>query len=633
MTSDLAARARRAGVALSYEDWAGKRVDVAAESVERVLAALGAPPVHAPGAPGGAEPGADDPDTADSATANPGPEPTGHPLTAVPRVPPGTGRLWGWQLQLYQLRSETSWGIGDYRDLTTAARAFAAQGADAILVNPLHAMTPPAPGESVQNSPYFPSSRRFCDQLGIAIEELAEYAAATPERRAEVSALRPPNSERIDRDAVWSAKRAALALLKPSDAESSDAAAGGPDPVVRREFGVFCALAEVHGGDWRNWPEELRRPGVAASAAADPRQVELHVWMQEKARGQLLAAQTAATEAGMTVGLIHDLAVGVDPGGADAWSSQDELASDFTIGAPPDSFNQLGQDWGLPPWRPDRLAATNYAPLREVARAALSLGGGLRVDHVMGLFRLWWVPPGESAREGTYVSYDGRAMLDVITSEAAAVGAMVIGEDLGTVAAAVTEGLTEADVLGSAVLWFETDADGVPLPAASWRESAAASVSTHDLPTASGQIAGEPARVRAGLGQLGHSLAAEQERAGRAQAQLEDRLRTEGLLTPGASTAEIVEAMHRMLLRSPSRLVLFAPADAVGDLRQPNLPGTTDAYPNWRLPLADGAGVTVGLEAFLAHPVTGRLAALAREHVGARVGAASGGTSTVPPDR
>lgn len=602
MTDDLQTRADAAGVSTSYEDWSGTRIEVAAESVERVLAALGEP-----------APRADPPRAAQQ-----------HTLTKVPRIPLA-GRAWGWQLQLYQLRSAQSWGIGDYRDLTTAAIAFAAQGADAVLVNPLHAMTPPAPGGHVQNSPYFPSSRRFADQLGIAVQDLPEYAEASSALKAQIDALTPPNTERIDRDAVWAAKRAALALLAPnggvpnggvpSSGVPTGGGSGAPDPAVLREFGVFCALAEVHGNDWRTWPAQLRRPGAAATMAADAEAADLHVWMQLKARDQLLAAQTAATSAGMTIGLIHDLAVGVDPGGADAWLSQDDLAAGFTIGAPVDSFNQLGQDWGLPPWRPDRLAATDYQPLREVVRAALGLGGGLRVDHVMGLFRLWWVPVGDSASTGTYVSYDGRAMLDVIASEAAVVGAIVIGEDLGTVSPAVTEALTKADVLGSAVLWFETDASDVPLPAAEWREAAAASISTHDLPTAYGQLAGEPTRIRGELGQLGHPLAVEQARAARSQSLLEDRLRAEGLLAAAASPADIVEAMHLMLLASPSRLVLFAPSDAVGDLRQPNLPGTTDEYPNWRLPLADGLGMTVGLEAFLAHPGTARLARLARDRL------------------
>ena len=293
--------------------------------------------------------------------------------------------------------------------------------------------------------------------------------------------------------------------------------------------------------------------------------------------------------------------------------SQDDLAGGYSIGAPPDSFNQLGQDWGLPPWRPDRLAATDYEPLREVARAALRLGGGLRIDHVMGLFRLWWVPVGESAREGTYVSYDGRAMLDVITTLAAEAGAVVIGEDLGTVSPAVTEALTEAGVLGSAVLWFETDADDVPLPAAKWREAAAASVSTHDLPTAYGQLAGEPARVRHELGQLGHSLEDEQARAARNESLLEERLRAEGLLSDDATPRG-----DRRGHAPHAASVAVAPGAVRagrrgGDLRQPNLPGTTDEYPNWRIPLADGYGRTVGLEEFLAHPGTARLAELARE--------------------
>jgi len=610
---DLQARAAAAGVATSYDDWAGRPVPVAAASVERVLAALEGPPPPAVR-------------VVRSDTATPGVERAADgtvTITAPVGLPVGRAsggeRVWGWQVQLYQLRSARSWGLGDYADLATLVTAVAAQGAGVVLVNPLHAVTPVAP---VQPSPYFPSSRRFASQVYVAVDALPEYTAAAPALRAQVDALRPVAAERIDHDAAWVARRAAFALLVPSDVPVE----AGEHGREVEGFAVFCALAEAHGADWRDWPEQLRRPGPAAEAAADPDLVRLHRWVQQRAVEQLDAAQSAARAAGMSVGVVHDLAVGVSPAGADAWLLQDDLASGFTTGAPPDSFNQLGQDWALPPLRPDRLAATAYAPFRDVVRAALAHGGGLRIDHVMGLSRLWWVPEGGSAADGTYVHYDAEAMLAIVALEAAAVGALVVGEDLGTVSPEVTRLLARDGVLGSAVLWFEKDGDRL-LPPSAWRPSAAASVSTHDLPTAAGFLDGEPVRVRHELGQLAHGFEEEERRFAADRAALLAGLRCEGLLapadgptgTPGASdtapdptsdTAPVVNAMHRFLARTPSRVVLLAPADAVGDLRQPNLPGTTDEYPNWRLPLADGTGAEVGLEAFLASPATARLAAL-----------------------
>jgi 4-alpha-glucanotransferase len=313
----------------------------------------------------------------------------------------------------------------------------------------------------------------------------------------------------------------------------------------------------------------------------------------------------------MPVGIVHDLAVGVDPGGADAWGLQDVLAIDVTVGAPPDSFNQQGQDWRLPPWRPDRLAEAGYGPYRDMLRAVLRSAGGVRIDHVMGLFRLWWVPPGASAADGTYVYYDDEALLGVLALEAHRAGALVVGEDLGTVEPRVAEALAERNILGSAVLWFERDAatDG-PLPPARWREQVMASVTTHDLPTAAGFLADEHVRVRAELGQLGHSVEEEQARVAKERSELLDLLRAEGLLTADASREDTVLAMHAVLAEAPSRLVLAALGDAVGDLRQPNLPGTVDQYPNWRLPVADSSGRPVTLEELESSDRVRRLAAL-----------------------
>jgi 4-alpha-glucanotransferase len=316
----------------------------------------------------------------------------------------------------------------------------------------------------------------------------------------------------------------------------------------------------------------------------------------------------------MAIGVVHDLAVGTDPAGADGWALQDALAHGARIGAPPDSFNQQGQDWGMPPWHPRGLAELGYAPVRDMLRSLLRYAGGVRIDHVLGLFRAWWVPADGSARDGTYVSYDADALLGVITLEAAKAGAVVIGEDLGTVPPGVRRTLRERGVLGTSVLWFERDqpADGKPgglVPPNRWREEAAASVTTHDLPTALGWLRGEHVKVRASLGLLDDpdaELASWQ----RERTELVALLVDHGLTRSDADEDALVLALHTFLAATPCRVVLAAPADAVGDLRQPNLPGTTDEYPNWRLPIADAAGRAMFLGDLLADPRTSRLAAV-----------------------
>jgi 4-alpha-glucanotransferase len=287
------------------------------------------------------------------------------------------------------------------------------------------------------------------------------------------------------------------------------------------------------------------------------------------------------------------------------------------VGAPPDSFNQQGQDWGLPPWRPDRLEETGYAPYREMVQAVLRRGGGLRVDHILGLFRLWWVPQGSTAADGTYVSYDAHAMLGILALEASRTGGLIVGEDLGTVPPQASVALAERGVLGSVVLWFERDDPDQQTvrftPPETWRELAMASVSTHDLPTAAGFLAAEHVRIRADLGLLGRPREQEAAAARREKDALLDLLRSEKLLAAHASTEDVVLAMHAVLLRSPARVVLASPADAIGDLRQPNLPGTTDEYPSRRLPIADAAGEPVSYEQLRDDPRVARLARMLSE--------------------
>ena len=616
MDSALEELAAKHGVATWYRDAQRRRVDVDADVVRRVLALLGvgadtSAQVHdslaasrKPKLPGTVvlrqgqsreigdsgvlsdEHGAEMPITgmlpADLALGWYSLT-TGEAHTTVlvaPPTLPEPPRTWGWMLQLYALRSARSWGVGDLGDLREfIAWTATAHGAGAVLVNPLHAVTPTHP---VQPSPYSPSSRRFVNPLYLRIADIEPYRRGDPALRAEVDALQGGSGNdsgeaRIDYDAVWQAKRGALELLWRAE--------GSPCPAMSdglRDFTTFCALAERHGPRWSRWPSELRHP---ATASADPQRMAFHAWVQQQCTEQLAATRDAAR--GMAIGVVHDLAVGVDPEGADAWALQDVLANGVTVGAPPDIFNQQGQDWGLPPWRPDRLAATGYAAYRDMLRAVLAHADGLRIDHVAGLWRVWWVPPGASPAQGTYVHYDATAMLAALALEAHRAGAVVVGEDLGTVEPEVTEALAAQRMLGCTVLWFarDEDAPGQPLLAPrQWPQRAAASISTHDLPTAVGFLRGEHVRARAALGLL-NDEAAEWAQARTQRAELVGLLRAEGLLRDGETEDDIVVAMHALLARTPCQLLLASPYDVLGEVRQPNLPGTIDEYPNWRLPL------------------------------------------------
>ncbi|WP_026422012.1 4-alpha-glucanotransferase [Actinokineospora inagensis] len=492
--------------------------------------------------------------------------------TRLPEVPRG----WGWMVQLYALHTPGSWGIGDYRDLRHLVNRAKADDAHAVLVSPVAAGALTKP---VRKSPYSPSSRRFLNPLHLAVTDLPEFAAADAPLRARVEALRPELGDRIDHDGVWAAKTAAFDLL---DLDLPDLAA--LDPALL-DFATFSAIAERHGPDWRTWPAGLRHPGspeVATARADLADRVAFHAWLQQRSGQQLDRVRESAR--GMRTGVIHDLPVGVDPGGADGWSLQDVLASRVTVGAPPDAFSPLGQDWVLPPMRPDKLVEQGYRPLRDMIRAVLSHGDGIRVDHVMGLWRLWWIPPGEGPERGTYVHYDGEAMLGVLALEAHRANAVVIGEDLGTVPEYVTEDLQDRGVLSCAVAWFQRDRDNRPLPSDRYPRQAAASISTHDLPTASGFLAGEHVRVRTELGLL-KDPAAERVTAEAERAAIIGMLAAEGLVGPDPTVDEIVPALHRFIARTPCALVFAAPQDLIGELRQPNLPGTVDQYPNWRLPL------------------------------------------------
>jgi 4-alpha-glucanotransferase len=552
-----------------------------------------------------------------TATAPDGRTAEAHLVVAPPRLTTSTARSYGLLVQLYSLFSQRSWGMGDLGDLAElGAWAGRALGAGFVQVNPLHAAVPGAPTDP---SPYRPSSRRFPDPVHLRIEDIPEYAyVADGERlrtlRGRAAELRASVLEKgalIDRDAVWALKREALEMIREVELGPGRRAAYvdflAEQGQALEDHATWYALAEVHGSDWSRWPAGLRDPRSAETARARGElmdRVDFHSRLAWLTDAQLTEAQRTAREAGMPVGIVHDLAVGVHPQGADAWAQQEYFAAGMSVGAPPDAFNARGQDWGLPPWRPDRLAESGYAPYRRLLRALFRYAGALRIDHVMGLFRLWWVPQGHPPTEGTYVRYDAEAMLAVLVLEASRAGALVIGEDLGTVEPGVRETLRERGVLGTSVLWFERDweGDGRPLPPERWREDCLATATTHDLPSTAARLTGEHVELRHRLGLLTRPLEEERAEAAADTGEWLGLLTRLGLLhgtggghDPSEEEAEI-QAVHRFLLRTPSRMLGIWLPDTVGDRRPQNLPGTWDQYPNWRLPVADAEGRAVTLE-------------------------------------
>ena len=574
-------------MAVSYYDWRGRHVEVCDETLAAVLDALGDERCPAPAAA---------------------------PVTgAVAPFP--SRRSWGFAVQLYSVRSRGSWGHGDLRDLADlAAWSGRELGADFVLVNPLHAAEPLAP---ISPSPYLAMTRRHLSPLYLRIEDIPEYARLGPGDRARVDALGAPlraasrAAALIDRDAVWAAKRAALEIIRAAglspEREAELDAFRARDPEAVQDWATWCAIAEVHGPDWRAWPAALAGPRsaeVASLRRETAGRVDFHAWLQWLAAEQAGAAQQAARRAGMAIGVISDLAVGSHPGGADAWARQDVIVTGVSVGAPPDEFNQRGQDWTLPPWNPGRLAAKAGRPVAELVAATTRHAGGLRIDHVMGLARLWWIPAGMSPGQGTYVRYDHELIGDVLCAEAARAQALAIGEDLGTVEPWLRGFLADRRVLGTSMLWFERRADGTPRRPRGWRRGCLAMVGTHDMPPAAAFLTGEHVTIRAGLGLLTEPEADERAAARREVGGWLGMLARQGLLDhPAGATAEqFTVALYGYLARTPAMLIGVSLAEAVGERRPQNLPGTVNEYPNWRIPMAGGDGAPVLLEDLPAHP-------------------------------
>ena len=515
-------------------------------------------------------------------------------------------RVWGVNAQLYSTRSASSWGIGDAADLADLAAVCADKGADFLLINPVHASQPVSP---LETSPYLPVSRRWLNPIYIRPESIEEYASLPQASRVTIEQLRDETrqfairEDLIDRDRSWEAKRKALEII--FDAPRSYHRQSQLDRFIERggselsNYALWCALVEREGTI--ELPEDLARssaPRVELERLELADRVDFYQWCQWIAAEQLEHAQHVAREVGMEIGIMADLAVGVHPYGSEKWSRPELFASGMSVGAPPDVYSQQGQNWSQPPWSPRSLADSGYLPLRDMVRAALANAGAVRIDHILGMFRLWWIPEGRAATEGTYVYYDHEAMMGVILLEAQRAGAIVIGEDLGVVEPWVRDYLRERGVLGTSVVWFEKEGGGWPLRPEHYRDRALAAVNIHDLPPTLGYIRGIQTTLRSELGLLTDDI--ETVRAGdRLELeQMRQRLHEYGCIDGAEpSEREIVEGLYRYVAKTPSKLVVASLVDAVGDVRPQNMPGTGgDQYPNWCVPLCDSDGEEVAIE-------------------------------------
>lgn len=539
------------------------------------------------------------------------------PLVVTPQRLRTTGLLagrrnWGLTAQLYSVRSSRSWGIGDFADLADLAAISGQEGAGFLLVNPLHAAEPRPP---VENSPYLPTTRRFFNPLYLRVEEIPEYGYLDAAGRAEVERhagqLHAVNisAELLDRNSSYEAKLAALELVfevRRSPARARQFAGFCAEQGQGLDdFALWCALAERLAPSAPEWTGDAADPGTPYCAEqrvqlAD--RIEFHRWLQWTCDQQLEAAQRSARQSGMGIGVIHDLAVGVKLGGSDAWTLDGVLARGVTVGAPPDMFNQQGQNWTQPPWHPARLAESGYAAYRDMLRTVLRHAGGIRVDHILGLFRLWWIPEGAGPEEGTYVHYDHEALIGILALEAQRAGAIVIGEDLGVFEPWVRDYLAERGIFGTSILWFEHDADG-PIAPERYRQQCLTSVNTHDLPPTAGYLAGEHVTLRESLGLLQRPVEEERAEAAAEQEAVLALVRERGLLpdTADAGVRETVEALYAFTALSPSSLLGVALVDAVGETRTQNQPGTSTEYSNWCIPLA-GPNGTVLIDELPADP-------------------------------
>jgi 4-alpha-glucanotransferase len=518
----------------------------------------------------------------------------------------GAKGRWGLALQLYGLRRPGDGGIGDFTALATLVRAAAKYGASAVTISPVHAMFS---DDTLRYSPYGPSSRLFLNAMHIdpaAVLGQSTLDMVINEAGPMVSALHTA----LEQEQLIDWPRAAghrLDLLRRLFARFQEEA----DPAQRKALQAFRerggAALEYHAryealntwlrqrdpaihSDWRTWPEAYRQattPEVEAFAAEHDAEIAFHVFLQWQAARGLEAAQQAARDAGMAIGLISDLAVGAESGGSQAWSHQGEIINGLSIGAPPDLLNTRGQNWGLGAFSPFVMRERGFRGYIDMLRACFEYAGGVRIDHVLGLARIWLVPEGADASEGAYLVYPTQDLLRLIALESWRYRAIVIGEDLGTVPPGFDTQLAHAGLLGIRVLWFETFYGGFKAPS-QWSANAIAVSTTHDLPTIAGWWRGQDIEWLVKLDLLPDGVDAVQLFANRAQQRLElwQALReadcTEWVVDLPDVDAPPVEAIIRFLALTPAPLMILPLEDALGLVDAPNLPGTIGVHPNWR---------------------------------------------------
>jgi len=522
-------RAGRWGILPAYHGWQGNLVETTPATRDAILAAMGAttdrpPRVRRP--------------------------------KKVPSEPcaPAPERAWGWAIQLYALRSRASWGVGDLADLRRFGRWSRRKGASIVLLNPLGAQTPTLP---YQPSPYYASSRRFRNIVYLRIEEIEGAASRHAELEPLRAAAQELNKQRlIDYDKVFQLKTEALEHIYAAAPQPSGLAA-----YVRRQgralrdFATFNAIAEERGPAWRSWPDYLRHPGhdgIEPSRRRLADRIAFHEWQQFHVDRQLARASRE-------IGIVTDVPVGFASDGFDAWRWQGLLAPGMRVGAPPDEFFRDGQDWGCPAFNPWRLSDAHWEPFIDAIRSAAAHAAGVRLDHVMGLFRLFWIPDGMTAAQGAYVRHPAATLLALLANESRRANAFVVGEDLGLVPPTVRKHLRRRGSLSYRLLWFEGSEPQ------RWPRDAVASVGTHDLPTVAGIWTQTEPEHR-----LHH---------------LREKLVSMTRLPDATQPVDVAVAAYTALARGRPRIVLASLEDALGVSERPNVPGTTTEFPNWRLAL------------------------------------------------
>jgi (1->4)-alpha-D-glucan 1-alpha-D-glucosylmutase len=515
------------------------------------------------------------------------------------------GRRWGISIQLYNVRSRRNWGIGDYTDLTELLRHAARQGAAVIGINPLHAMFPNVPQHA---SPYSPSSRRFLNTRYIDVEAIPDFADSEPARRLvrshafqqRLEKLRA--SEYVDYAGVVGCKLEVLDILYRTFRERSLHLAEHPRAQAfrrfqadggrgLRHFAIYQVIAERAaregwGFGWQNWPEELRDPNsdaVQAIVRKSEERVEFYEYLQWQAELQMQRAKRTGERLGMSIGIYTDLAVGGDGGGFDVWDCPDVIINGARTGAPPDRWNMKGQDWGLPPFHPLKLRQQGYRLFADLLRANMRRGGALRIDHVIGLMRLYWIPAGAPATDGAYVVYPLNELLAVLALESQRARCLVIGEDLGTVPRGLSETLMRAGLLSYRVFYFESQADGTPRPPEAYPKEALVTVATHDLPTLPAYWGAKDIELkdRLDLWPTPEHRSGDVDLRARSRPAIEHLLTAQDLADRPRIDGAPVSGVYELLSRTPSRLLMVQLEDVLGQVEQVNVPGTVDEYPNW----------------------------------------------------